>query len=72
MKIIGTVWFTNMDGHCIGIVTIENDIGERKAYIGLGEGRDEEVDAQHIAENGAPVYKAFIRGVLDMLNKVDL
>lgn len=48
MKVIETLWFTNMNG-CIGIVVIEEDVtGDRKAYIGPVPGTDEETDTEAI------------------------
>ncbi len=41
MKVIETLWFTNING-VIGIVIIEEDVtGDRKAYIGPASGTDE-------------------------------
>jgi hypothetical protein len=45
-----------MSGECIGIVSGHNDQGEKKQYIGVGEGFDEEADTLQIAETGAKFY----------------
>ena len=55
-KIIDATWFTDQSGNCIGIVVIENSVGERKAYIGVASGWDEKKDEQSIADYGAPFY----------------
>ena len=48
MKVIETLWFTNLDG-CIGIVVVEEDVtGDRKAYIGPASGTDEKADTEQI------------------------
>jgi len=48
MKVIDSLWFTNLDG-CIGIIVIEEDItGDRKAYIGPASGKDEKADTEAI------------------------
>lgn len=48
MKVIEKLWFTNNQGS-IGIIVIEEDVtGDRKAYIGIGSGSDEGVDAEAI------------------------
>lgn len=54
-KIIQTWWFTSTQS-CIGIVEIENSIGEHKFYIGTGNGFNKELDAEFIAAFGAPFY----------------
>lgn len=52
-KILSSLWFNEMGRvGCIGIVTVENELGERKAYVGIGSGFDEAADARHIAEYG--------------------
>lgn len=54
MKIINAIWFSALDGKCIGIVYGKDEItGEEKSYIGIGFGVDEEEDKKYIAENGA-------------------
>ena len=47
-----------------GIIVIQNEIGERKAYIGLGFGDNEMNDAAHIAEHGIPVPKDSVQKIL--------
>lgn len=54
MKITYVTWFSTPHAHTIGIVIGEDDItGEQKAYIGLGDGVDEEADTKKISERGA-------------------
>ena len=48
MKVIDTLWLTPT----IGLVACENDMGERKFYIGIGEGLNEELDSQTIVDWG--------------------
>ena len=66
MKIIGTHWFTGIS--CFGIVVIETEVGERKAYIGLGVGLNEKEDAEYIAAHGVPVMKDSISQILTEIN----
>ena len=48
MKVIDTLWFTNING-TVGIVIIEEDVtGDRKAYIGTVPGENEKADAEAI------------------------
>lgn len=48
MKVIEKLWFTNNQG-TIAIIIIEEDITrDRKAYIGIGKGKNEESDTQNI------------------------
>lgn len=54
MKIIETLWFSGPQG-CMGIVLGVNEEGERKAYIGTATGSHEQLDAELIAQVGAPV-----------------
>lgn len=53
MKILDSVWFTQMGGTLIGIVKVQNEVGEIKYYIGSCLGDDQEKDEKHIAERGA-------------------
>ena len=64
MKVLDKLWFTNKDG-CIGIVVIEEDVtGDRKAYIGVGQGNSEEVDTEQILAWG----NKFSVDILERLN----
>lgn len=58
MKNINVTWFAQMAANgIIGIVTCEDEItGEKKAYIGVGEGRDESEDIEHILNTGAKLH----------------
>jgi len=52
MKVIETLWFTNLDG-VVGIVIIEEDVtGDRKAYIGSADGHDTKADTDKILAFG--------------------
>lgn len=51
-EILNSIWFT-AGRHLIGIVLIKNNVGEEKAYIGVGDGSDESIDEQIIADHGA-------------------
>jgi|GEM_PF-3908377 len=51
MIILDKTWFGT-----VGIVACENDEGERKFYIGVGNGFSEEADAHHIKDYGTKVY----------------
>lgn len=54
MKIKDTIWFTTGRGETVGIVLAEDDVtGIPKAYIGVGDGRNEDVDIKQISEWGA-------------------
>lgn len=50
------IWYTDMEAHCIGIVSGETAEGVEKSYIGVGYGLDEDSDALHIAQTGAKFY----------------
>lgn len=66
-EVVETTWFTNMLGDCIGLVVIQPQYGQRKAYIGRSSGRNLEDDIQTIVEFGAPVDAHVLRRVADML-----
>jgi hypothetical protein len=60
--IAGSIWFTGNE--CIGIVQVVQDhehddyrqtgIADFKYYIGVGQGQNEKVDAEFIAQVGMP------------------
>ena len=52
LKSIDVEWYTH-GSRTIGIVECENTIGERKKYIGVGFGMDEEDDIKLIMKTGA-------------------
>lgn len=71
MKIIETIWFTGMYG-CCGIVLGEDVItGDRRAYLGVHRGVDEESDRALIADGGSHLSRATIEGILKFLDKED-
>lgn len=52
MKVIDRIWFSNMKGTC-GIVVIEEDnTHDRKGYIGVVEGKDEDLDTEDLLSWG--------------------
>ncbi len=66
MKIIAATWFTPSTGECIGIVFgIDEITGEKKAYIGIGEGNDEGIDVDLIARNGAKFHEKHLAAIQD-------
>jgi uncharacterized membrane protein len=52
MEILDARWFTAIEG-IIGIVVSKNGHGDIRSYIGPASGRDEALDAKHIAMTGA-------------------
>lgn len=68
MKIIDTIWFTSMY-FTIGIVIIENEMGERKAYMGTGSGTDEAADVKRISEWGAKLDLVALHRILGHLGR---
>lgn len=55
MKILNTLWFTEMGSpRPIGIVFgVDEVTGKHKAYIGTCSGMNEKLDADYIAQHGA-------------------
>lgn len=66
MKILNTWWFNE-----IGIVITENEIKERKAYIGVCMGGSEANDAQHIADWGTKVSALELTDIIRWLEKLN-
>lgn len=58
MEILGSHWY-NPGGSfgCIGVVKIENEVGEIKYYIGTGKGLDLKEDEDNISKHGAAFTK---------------
>jgi hypothetical protein len=52
-KILGSVWYTLLDGTVIGIVVINNGY-EDKAYIGIGSGVHQGMDERLVYGKGVP------------------
>lgn len=67
MKIIDTFWMTGKG--TVGLVACENDMGERKFYIGTGEGFNKEFDSQNIADWGLRVNKEMFDRFFDRNSK---
>jgi len=64
MKIIDNTWFNGT----IGIVIVESEATkERKAYIGVGEGHDENRDIQSIANHGTPVLVETLKRLVEKM-----
>ena len=53
MKILDSIWFTQMGGSIIGVVAVETEYDGLCFYIGNGAGHDKDRDARYIAERGA-------------------
>jgi hypothetical protein len=54
-KVIDVQWMTLPDGQSLGFVMVDNGY-ERKVYVGLGGGLDEDADKLYISRHGAKVY----------------
>lgn len=69
MKILAVEWFTQgAPPHHFGIVVIQNEGGEKKAYIGNVDGLDEWTDVQSIADWGCKIYLEQLEKILKVLN----
>jgi hypothetical protein len=70
MKILSAYWFTDARDTTIGVVVGEDEVtGERKAYIGRGDGIDQAADTKAIAELGARVNRGVVREILKELGE---
>ncbi|GAJ07330.1 unnamed protein product [marine sediment metagenome] len=69
MKEIKTFWFTNVTG-VIGLFVGEDEVtGERKAYIGVASGRNEQADTEYVKTHGSPVSLAFLQDMMALMRK---
>jgi|WetSurMetagenome_2_1015567.scaffolds.fasta_scaffold200679_2 hypothetical protein len=68
-KILSWTWRSARDS--VGIVLIENDIGEVSARIGVAKGNPELSDAEYIAEWGAKLSYNEALGFFPYLQKTD-
>lgn len=67
MKILRDYWFSGL-GPLIGIVAGVDDVtGEGKAYIGVGQGIDQEADAKYVAKTGAKLPLAILDEIRALL-----
>lgn len=71
-KILSTHWFSQgQDPFCFGVVVVETEVGERKAYIGVIKGYDEEKDAYFIKDHGSRIDPAILKQILRDLDKTN-
>lgn len=69
MKVIETLWFSNIFG-CVGVVVVEEDItADRKAYIGAAPGFNENADIDAIISDGNPFSLETIKRLQRLLTK---
>ena len=66
-QILDVSWFTGI--HSVGMVTIKNEVGEVKTYIGKVDGRNEKADTQEIMDYGSRVTPEILEGILRYHNK---
>lgn len=73
MKILKTIWFTQMiSPQTIGIVIGEDEkTGERKAFIGAGHGVNEKEDAVFISSYGAKVHLTQAEELAELISYSD-
>jgi hypothetical protein len=65
-KVIDDFWFTPAGG-TIGIVLMENEVGQKKAYIKCVTGFDRDEDIRAILDYGSPVTIQFAKAIFDHL-----
>ena len=69
MKIIDTIWPTGMYGH-VGIVLAEDSItGERKVYVGVHRGQNEDWDRELVTSGGSKLPRSTAERILQHFNK---
>jgi hypothetical protein len=69
MKIEQTLWFNEMSStRPIGIVIGSDEVtGEKKAFIGTGDGISASGDAKHITEWGTKLKKHMIKEIYNQM-----
>ena len=74
MKIVDAIWFTEMSSiRPIGIViSVDEQTGNTKAYIGTAIGNDEGVDALHIVTTGATLHPRIVKNIFQRLTDYDV
>lgn len=65
MKILQTIWITGRD--TIGVVLIENEIGQQSARIGIANTGSETTDITHIVEWGAKLTEEQAAGFFNQI-----
>lgn len=69
MKVIESIWFTHQT-QCVGIVVAECEVTkQRKAYIGVGKGDDEQADIHSILNWGAKLTPGTLGVVMSLLQE---
>jgi len=66
MEIIESYWFEGQQP--IGIVVTQNQQKEIRAFIGIGIGSNDEIDAKYIAEWGTPIHLTLLK---EIVNKIE-
>lgn len=67
MKTLRDYWFTTMNG-TIGVVIGEDKLtGERKGYIGMAGGHNQQADIEVILEYGSPISIPILQEILQAL-----
>lgn len=71
IKILNVCWFTQMavPYNTLGIVTIENEMGERKAYLGTASGKDMQKDMEYIVDYGARLRLTDLEETIRLMRK---
>ena len=67
MKVIAKYWFSSLTGHCGIVVGEDETTGERKAYIGVIGGFNEEADTKTIMESGQKFRPLILKEILQRL-----
>lgn len=69
MKIVDSIWFTEMGSSApIGIVICKDENAEEaEAFIGTGYGINESTDAKHIARTGARLRLSTVEFIASQL-----
>lgn len=60
MKIIEAVWFSTPKVGALGIVCFEDDLGEKKFVLGVGQGYNQKEDVVDIIDWGAKLDPDYV------------
>jgi hypothetical protein len=69
VKIIDSLWFTG-EFCTIGIVVVQYNCKDIRAYIGVAKGKNKQMDERMIAEYGAPFYLKHLHVLSNLMEPI--
>jgi len=70
IEILDVLWFTQMGQYNpLGIVTVKNNAGTIRIFIGTADGDSPKYDAHHIASTGAEIHPGMLKRLIERIKK---